>query len=233
MNTGGTCLKRPTSLAPRTQRAPSDSIRGDLGGLCARNSSIIKPLLLFALPAVLVAFSSAWQGRLLLDRYAVTTGGEIWRLWTGHWVHFSVSHLVWNLTVLFAAGAWLERVWPGVLLRHALVAVPVIGAAVLVFEPGLQAYGGLSGLATGVVVLLALHQWRTPGAERWLWAGVLSLVALKCAGDLWHLGPAFARYDEFTVRTSTTAHAAGAIVALVHHGLSRPQKAARAIRAGP
>ncbi len=233
MNTGGTCLKRPTSLAPRTQRAPSDSIRGDLGGLCARNSSIIKPLLLFVLPAVLVALVPRSHHPLLLDRHAVTAGGEIWRLWTGHWVHFSVSHLLWNLVVLLVAGTWLERVRPGLLLRHALVAVPVIGIAVLVFEPDLQAYGGLSGLATGVVVLLALHQWRTPGVERWPWAGVLSLVALKCAGDLWHLGPAFARYDEFAVRTSTTAHAAGAIVALAYHGFSRLGKTAQATRAYP
>jgi rhomboid family GlyGly-CTERM serine protease len=186
--------------------------------------SLRLPLLLFVLPAVIVAYASAWHGWLLLDRHALTAGGEIWRLWTGHWVHFSLSHLVWNLAVLLTAGTWLERVRPGLLLRHALVAVPVIGAAVLVFEPRLQAYGGLSAIATGAVVLLALHHFIAPGADRRLWAGVLALVALKCAGDLLHLGPVFARYDEFNVRTSTTAHALGGIVATLQFSAGRWQE---------
>ena len=178
------------------------------------------PLLLFAVPAVLVALASASPGCLVLDRDALAAG-QVWRLWTGHWVHFSASHLGWNLAVLLAAGTWLERVRPGALIRHALGATPLIGFAILVLEPGLQAYGGLSALATGVVVLLALQQLRSPGTGRWLWAGVLTLVALKCGGDLLHLGPGFARYDESIVRTSTTAHAAGAIVAALQFAAGR------------
>ena len=182
------------------------------------------PLLLFALPAVIVALASAWHRQLLLDRYPVTTDGEIWRLWTGHWVHFSVSHLVWNLAALLAAGAWLERVRPGLLLRHALVAAPVIGSAVLVFEPGLQAYGGLSGLATGVVVLLGLHQVREPGAGRWLWAGVLALVALKTVRDSVAPAAVLADFGPSEIRPSFVAHAAGAGAAVLHHALGRVAK---------
>lgn len=173
------------------------------------------PLLLLALPALLVALAPTSQNTLLLDRDAVA-GGEIWRLWTGHWVHFSLSHLGWNLAVLLAAGIWLEQVRPGLLLRHVLLAGPLIGVAVLALEPGLQAYGGLSGLATGVVVLLALHRLRAAGPARWLWTGVLALVVLKCAGDLLHLGPGIARYGDSPVRTSSAAHAAGAAAALMH-----------------
>ena len=181
------------------------------------------PLLLFAVPAMLVALASASPGWLVLDRDALADG-ELWRLWTGHWVHFSASHLLWNLAVLVTAGTWLERVRPGALIRHALVAPPLIGLAILAGEPGLQTYGGLSALATGTVVLLALQQWRTPGANRWFWAGVLALVALKCVGDLLHLGPGFARYDEATVRTSTTAHAAGAIAAALQFAAGQWRK---------
>ena len=178
------------------------------------------PLLLFAVPAVFVALASAAPDWLVLDRDALAAG-QIWRLWTGHWVHFSASHLGWNLVVLLAAGTWLECVRPGRLWRHALVVTPFISLAILVLEPGLQAYGGLSALATGAVVLLGLHQLRTPDASRLLWIGVLGLVVLKCAGDVLHLGPGFARYDEATVRTSTTAHAAGAIVAVLQFAAGR------------
>lgn len=177
------------------------------------------PLLLFALPAILLAFAPARHGLFLLDRSA--TAGEVWRLWSGHWVHFSASHLLWNLAVLLAAGAWLERVRPGLLWRHTLLAAPLLSLALLVFEPGLQAYGGLSGLATGVVALLALHQLRTPGAVRLLWAGVLALIAVKTTHDVTPADPWLVRYDQAGVRSSAIAHAAGAIIAVLYYMAGR------------
>jgi rhomboid family GlyGly-CTERM serine protease len=185
------------------------------------------PLLLFALPAAFVALWPSVGERLVLDRAALIERGEIWRLWTGHWVHFSTSHLLWNLAVLFAAGAWLERVRPGLLWRHAVFAAPLIGLTVLVCEPRLLAYGGLSGLATGVVVLLALHQLRTRGAPRLLWGAVLALVAVKSAHDLASPDALFARYDLPTVRPSSTAHAAGAVAAVLHYSLARWRECGR------
>lgn len=178
------------------------------------------PLLLFTLPAALIAFAPARQELFLLDREAVAAG-QVWRLWSGHWVHFSTSHLVWNLAVLFATGVWLERLRPGLLLRHTLLAAPLIGVGVLAFEPALQRYGGLSGLATGAVVLLALHQVRASGSSRWLWAGVLALVAFKVVGETQRGGSFFAGYDSESIRTSTTAHAAGAVAGLLHYSVRR------------
>jgi rhomboid family GlyGly-CTERM serine protease len=172
------------------------------------------PLLLFALPAVLLAFAQARQGLFLLERSA---SGELWRLWSGHWVHFSASHLGWNLAVILVVGAWLEHLRPGLLLRHALLAAPLLSIALLAFEPNLRVYGGLSGLATGVVVLLALHQLRTPDSVRLLWAGVLALVAVKAFSDTSHASPWLARYEQTGVRTSAFAHAAGAISATLHY----------------
>jgi rhomboid family GlyGly-CTERM serine protease len=174
------------------------------------------PLLLFALPAVMVAWVSSLGNGLILERTALANG-ELWRLWSGHWVHFSGSHLLWNLVVLLAAGAWLERVRPGRLLRHTLIAAPLISLAILALEPGLQTYGGLSGLATGVVVLLGLHQFSQPDTPRWLWAGVLGLVMLKTATDAVHTDPLVVAFTSTTIRSSSSAHAAGALVALLHH----------------
>lgn len=177
------------------------------------------PLLLFALPATLLACTPAHHGFLLLARDAVETG-EIWRLWSGHWIHFSASHLLWNLIVLLAAGTWLEHVRPGLLLRHTIAAAPLIGIAVLVFEPGLQTYGGLSGLATGIVVLLGLNQLRTQDASRWLWIGLLVLVAVKTTSDATGARTRLVDFAQPGVRASTTAHAAGALLAFLHHGWS-------------
>lgn len=177
--------------------------------------SLRAPLLLFALPALLVAFMPARHALLLLDREALAAG-NVWRLWTGHWVHFSTAHLAWNLVVVLAAGFWLERTRPGLLWRHIAVAAPIISLSVLIAEPGLQAYGGLSGLATGVVVLLGLHELRAPGAARWLWAGILGIVALKTTHDHLRLAALFTDFGASGVRTASTAHVAGILMAGLH-----------------
>ncbi len=178
------------------------------------------PLLLFALPAVLVAFAATRHGELLLARDALADG-ELWRLWTGHWVHLSASHLLWNLGVLVIAGAGLDRLRPGLLWRHTLIVAPFLSCAILVLEPGLQSYGGLSGLATSVVVMLALENFRASGPARWLWGGALALVAAKITTEALGNTTGFTRYDSTAVRTAWSAHAAGALAAVIHQGLMR------------
>lgn len=171
------------------------------------------PLLLFALPAAFLMFAPGWHGWLLLDRDGLLQG-EWWRLWTGHWVHFSGSHLTWNLAVLLAAGAWLESVHPGRLLRYTLFGAPIISLMVLAGEPALRAYGGLSGVTTGIVVLLALTRLGQPRLERIFWVVLLMLVAGKSVYEA-ILGVAlFSRFDAATVQPSAFAHLAGLAVAV-------------------
>jgi len=188
------------------------------------------PLLLFALPGILAAcLGQAYSVRLLLDHSALAHG-EPWRLWTGHWVHFSNSHLGWNLLVLLLAGAGLERARPGWLLRHTLVAAPLVSLALLAAEPAMRAYGGLSALATSVVTLLAVAQLRAARADRALWTAVLVLVAGKVTYDAFHPTALFSRFDSPDVRPSAFAHALGAGVALLLAPLwrrLRPPAAAR------
>ena len=180
-------------------------------------------LLLSALPAMLAGLAPTV---FAYDRTAILHG-EWWRLWTGHWVHFSVSHLAWNLIVLLGAGAWLERLQPGRLRRYALLAAPVISLAFLLGEPAMQTYGGLSGLATGAVVLLTLVRLGQDQAARAWWIGVLALVGLKIVFDASHAVPLFSSFASQNVRTSGLAHAAGAVaaVAFALPSLVRPHSA--------
>lgn len=171
------------------------------------------PLLGFALPAALLAFAGDSAGRLGLERTALVRG-EVWRLWTAHWVHFSASHLAWNLAALLAAGTWLEHLRPGWLLRHAAVAAPLISLALLVLEPAMRVYGGLSALATSVVTLLALEQLQSRRADRPLWTALLLMVAAKIVYEAGHASALFAHFDAPGVRPSAWAHATGAAAAL-------------------
>jgi len=170
-------------------------------------------LLLFGLPALLVWLVPTTHAALLYERAAILNG-KWWRLWTGHWVHFSTSHLMWNLAVLLGAGVWLERLQPGWLLRLALVVAPVLSLALLAGEPAMQTYGGLSGLATSAVVLLALVQLQWRGTDRVWWWAILLLVATKTGADAVRGDSLFVGFGTHAIRSSVLAHAAGAVAAV-------------------
>ncbi len=187
------------------QRASSRSAEAPASGLPT-------VILLFALPAALLFTVPGAADSLLYDRAAILQG-EWWRLWTGHWVHFLPSHLFWNLAVLLGAGLWLERLHPGWLLRYTLIAAPLISLALLLGESAMHSYGGLSGLAAGVVTGLALTQIRRRRADRLWWGGLLVLVAAKLFVDARH-GPLFSDFSSTPIRSSALAHAAGAGIAL-------------------
>lgn len=169
-------------------------------------------LLLYALPALLVALLPAAAATLLYDRDAVWRG-ELWRLWTGHWVHFSASHLGWNLLVLLAAGTWLEILRPGLLLRYTLFAAPGLSLGFVALAPAMQGYGGLSGLATGAVTLLALVQFTRDRGDRARGLAILLLVAGKIILEAGRDRALFSNFSPL-IHASALAHAAGAALAL-------------------
>jgi membrane associated rhomboid family serine protease len=86
--------------------------------------------LLLAGGAWVVAAFPGWAGGLMYDRQAILDG-ELWRLFTGHWVHFSTSHLVCDTLALGLVGGMLEaRRTPGC-GRLCLLAPWVINLALL------------------------------------------------------------------------------------------------------
>lgn len=116
--------------------------------------------------------------QLVYDRTAIL-GGEGWRLITGNWVHFSPSHLLYDLLALGIAGWIIERRgYRNFALLCALSALG-IGIVLLAMRPEAQFYGGLSGVATGAIIYLALHGLREPAPWRGICAGVLLLTVGK------------------------------------------------------
>jgi rhomboid family GlyGly-CTERM serine protease len=162
-----------------------------------------------------VAFAWPRLADLLLYTRADILAGQVWRMWTGHLVHFNPSHLLWDLAVFLPAGVWLERTTPA-LARWFYVLTPLaISALLLSAEPTLSFYAGLSGLATGVLVLLALVQLcRDTAGSRWFWPGVLLLVAAKVVVELRAQTPLVVRFDP-GVRTVPLAHLGGIACALL------------------
>ena len=199
-------------LAQRVRRWPWLSLLASLASLLAS-----------VLPADhLLAFTAAGMQR-----------AELWRLWTGHFVHYGSAHLWgdWLAFVVWAALVESES-------RRALVATLLFGAPLLLWGlelacPELGEYRGLSGLDTALVIeLILLRGFMRPGIGRerglgpWL-TRLLGRPALRVIGGCslclsvvkigyeFQAGHALLAHDlGFGVKLLPAAHAFGALIGL-------------------
>ena len=157
---------------------------------------------------------------LEFDRARILAG-EWWRVWTGHFAHFGLSHLGWNVAVFLPAGIWAERLTPARTRALLALAPAMIGGVLLAFDPALEIYAGLSGVVSGVVTLLALTQLAATAREKWFWWSVLALLALKIGVEVFAGQPIFARGPDAGFRAVPLAHVAGVLCALAVHAVGR------------
>jgi rhomboid family GlyGly-CTERM serine protease len=159
--------------------------------------------------AAIVIFYSQTADAFIYDRVQILHG-QLWRIWTGHVVHFGFSHMFWNLAVFLPAGCWLESIRPNVARCFYALGPLLITSVLLAFDPTLLRYAGLSGVATGLLVLLACSQLQLGRSEpRWFWIGVLALVGLKIGLELFTGKPLLVS-DFKNIRDVPLAHLGGA-----------------------
>ena len=177
---------------------------------------------------LLAVIASCWPAAmtaLQYDRQALLAG-ELWRLLSAPLVHYSASHLGWDLLVFVAAGWAIEAAGDRRFGLLCGLTALIPGIFFLLTAEDLSYYGGLSGLATAAVCYLALRQAATAASGRNLWWGVLILVGLKLAVEATGVQPLFARADVLPFQVLPAAHLIGALVALALHfrpGSVRPQ----------
>ena len=107
--------------------------------------------LALAAAALAVAAAPESVGLLRLDRAAVLDG-ELWRLWTGHLVHGSAQHLAWNVGALVGLGFLFERALGSYVTGLVIVGGALVGGGVLVLQPEIDTYLGLSGVLNTIWV---------------------------------------------------------------------------------
>lgn len=115
---------------------------------------------------------------LVYDRQAVLNG-ELWRLATAPLVHFSASHIFWDLLVFGAAGfaihaSGFRRFW---MVCGFAALLP--GLVFFVASPEIERYGGLSGLATGAVAYFCLCNVFNTRKNRYIWLSILLFMGIK------------------------------------------------------
>jgi rhomboid family GlyGly-CTERM serine protease len=134
----------------------------------------------FVVAAALVVYALPGAGAALVYDRAAILDGEVWRLVTGHWVHFSASHLFYDVAVLGVTGWLIGSLGYGCFPALCLLSAVSIGLVLLVFVPGMANYGGLSGIAMASTVYLALRALHEPRP----WGGAASAVLLVCIGKM-------------------------------------------------
>jgi rhomboid family GlyGly-CTERM serine protease len=99
---------------------------------------------LAVLACVLYAIPGAAEV-LQFDRVTFSSG-ELWRVFTGHLVHFNRSHFNWDAFALLFLGGSAELLSRRGMIRTLGIAAPAISIAFWIFLPQFTAYRGLSGL---------------------------------------------------------------------------------------
>jgi len=148
-------------------------------GVPLRLAGAAPTALLLSAPALLSALVPGAAGWLAYDRAAIAAG-ELWRIVTCHWTHWSFDHLAWDLAafgvlVLIGWRASVKRL----LLALALSAV-LIPLAVWTVLPTMIGYRGLSGIDSALFTFVAatlLKEEITAGRR-----GMVIAIALVLAG---------------------------------------------------
>lgn len=113
---------------------------------------------------------------------------QLWRVWTGHLVHFGNSHGTWDLAVWLLLGSAIESGWTGrpYVGRRSLARLLAAGGAaisvmVLILQPEVERYRGLSGLDTLLFAWIAgtqLQRGREGSQPIRTWLSAAALLGL-------------------------------------------------------
>ncbi len=143
------------------------------------------PFTLWIVLAAVVLFFLPSASRLAEFDRRLVCAGEIWRIATCHITHWSLDHLLWDALALGVLGVMCERRdrarWLACLIASG-VAIPL---AVLVLQPEMVTYRGLSGLDTSLFTLLAVGMLREKWRDReWKWLTVVCMLIAGFAGKI-------------------------------------------------
>ena len=147
---------------------------------------------------------------LIYDRAAIQAG-EIWRLWSGHLVHFSASHFWLDGTAFLLCGWLLETRTHRSRPLYFLGAPAVISLTLFAFVPDMARYGGLSAFVMATLVYIALTIVRQgPVSIGWT---VLVVLGAKTGYELIYRSSLFASLPSVSV--APASHLAGAAFGLL------------------
>lgn len=136
---------------------------------------------LLALFAVLIYFIPS-GAELLEYRRDALEHGELWRLVTCHFTHYSFEHLAWDVAAFMILGAMCERRNRKGFLLCVILSGLLIPSALWIAKPKLFFYMGLSGLDSALFGLLATGLLLESREKKDLGFGALVLLLMLLFG---------------------------------------------------
>ena len=120
---------------------------------------------------------------MVYDRKPLLTG-QVWRLFTSHFVHFGNTHLLYNIVVFGLTGWMVEKRNQKQLLKLCSVSAILISLFLLMFRPEMAYYGGLSGLSCSVLFYMAISFCRESGIPKYMGVFIVVVTMLKIIIEL-------------------------------------------------
>ncbi len=176
---------------------------------------------LSVLALAIAALRADLASALVYDRNRILSG-ELWRIVTCNWVHFSMSHFAYDALGFGVAGSLIELRGVTGFGWFCLLATALIGSVVFLTQSDLQIFGGLSGIATGAIVFLSLHGLRERTAWRWVCLLALVAIAVKMGFEFATGQLAFAQSESILIKVVPQSHLAGALAAVLVWWAKRP-----------
>ena len=176
-----------------------------------RNYSLY--LAIFCLVLLLAVFEPASSAYLMFDRQLINSG-EIWRLFSAHFVHLSTTHMLGNLLAVcllaYIAGEYLNNLHGISLLFWCVL---VVGLGLYFFADHLHRYVGLSGVLHG---LLLVAPFVSKFYSRRIAFCFLVVILTKVGWEQSNFYDDMAMAETIGGRVETRAHLLGALAGLVY-----------------
>ncbi|NLC99802.1 MAG: rhombosortase [Gammaproteobacteria bacterium] len=161
-----------------------------------------------ALFVVVLCVLQVFAAALEYERQQILAG-QVWRLWTGHFVHSHATHLALNAMAAVALYVvFLDSIKALDLLRYGLVFSVLISLALLYFYPDLAWYNGLSGVLHALVSLICLRC--ACLYQRWYALGLIAVWG-KVLWEVWRAQAGYQAELE-GVRVIVQAHLIGVVL---------------------
>jgi rhomboid family GlyGly-CTERM serine protease len=142
-----------------------------------------------ALGLIGLQFSPTLIADLQYDRAAIASG-EVWRLLTGHFVHWSWEHLFWDALVFLGVGFFIARESISRFVFVTITSSLLISGAVWFFLPEMQLYRGLSGIDSALFTCFMTMLWqraRCDGDTTMAWLSIAGIVLFLLKSSVYEL----------------------------------------------
>lgn len=153
-----------------------------------KNNAAVRCLPGISLPlggvAVCLSFLPAIAGFLQYDPSAIAEG-QLWRIVTCHFTHWSLDHLIWDAMAFVILAALCETTDRRSFLLCLTASAVLIPLFIGLLMPEVDAYRGLSGLDSALFVLAATTILReNVTTRRWGWVAAAGVVLCGFAAKI-------------------------------------------------